>query len=214
MALAGALAVAGCGKPQAESQAAPSEPEAPAATLDVEPPTAPAEASPARATNEILSRVAEVARKPLASRSAQANRALEESYDRALIACQAGDYAAAVSELRMLARTPGLTREQDRAVQDLLAQTLRAATEPVPATGTNQTRPGGAEFTRKSLASPFAQARQALKESYDSVLVAVQIGDYDRAVAELKVLAQNPDLTPEQKQAVQELMAQTSQTPP
>ena len=39
--------------------------------------------------------------------------------------------------------------------------------------------------------------------------MAVQIGDYDRAVNELKALAENPDLTAEQKQAVRDLLAQT-----
>ncbi len=145
---------------------------------------------------------------------AQTNSALAESYNRALVACQAGDYARAAGELRLLAGTPGLTPEQERAVQDLLTQVLKAASESSLTTGTNDTRPGGAEFTRKSLASPFAGAGQALKEGYDAALIAFQIGDYDRVVSELKVLLENPDLTPEQKQAVQDLLAQTSKAAP
>ncbi len=80
------------------------------------------------------------------------------------------------------------------------------AAEPNPANATNETLSGGAEFMRKSLASPFAQAAQALKESYDSALIAVQIGDYERAVTELIALVESSDLTAEQEQAVRDLL--------
>ena len=58
-----------------------------------------------------------------------------------------------------------------------------------------------------SLASPFAQAEQVLKESYNRALIAFQIEDYASAVTELDDLAVSPDLTPEQRQAVKDLLA-------
>ncbi len=207
--LAAGLIWTGCGKPPGQSQPAAVEP---AAAADAEPPAPSAEPTPTAPTNDTPSAGAESARDPLASPSTQTRQALKESYDRALIAIQARDYDRAVSELRRLAQTTGLTPEQQRAVQDLLAQALKAAAEPGPAepnpaAATNETLSGGAAFARRSLASPFAQAGQALRESYDSALVAIQIGDHDRAVNELKALAENPDLTAEQKRAVRDLLA-------
>ncbi len=79
---------------------------------------------------------------------------------------------------------------------------------------TNEPLTGAAEFQKKSLASPFAQAELALKESYNRALIAFQIGDYARAVSELQDLAKTPDLNPEQKQAVQDLLAETLKAAP
>jgi truncated hemoglobin YjbI len=216
--LAAGLILAGCGKPPGESPPVANGPAA-TATAAAGLPTLSAETTLAAPTNETLSAGAEFARKPLASPPTRTMQALKESYDRALIAIQADHYDQAVRELRGLAQTPGLTPEQQRAVQDLLAQTLKAAAdtgpaEPNPAAATNETLSGGAAFLRNSLASPFAQAGQALKESYDSALVAVQIGDHARACNELKALAESPDLTAEQRQAVQELLAQTLKAAP
>lgn len=231
-ALAAGLVWAGCGKPQGQSPPLAGELAVPAAR-EAEPPALPAEPAAAAVTDETPPGAAEFVQKSLASPFAQAGQALKEGYDAALIAFQVGDYARAASELRLLAKTPGLTPDQERAVGELLAQTLQAAPElasvappsqgspavsaaadPSAATAANGARPGGAEFTRKSLASPFAEVGQALKESYDSALVAVQIGDYARAVSELKVLAENPDLTPEQMQAVRDLMTETVKPDP
>ena len=64
----------------------------------------------------------------------RAEPALKESYNRALIAFQIGNYVRAGSELRDLAKNPDLTAEQKQAVENLLAESLRAAPEPAVAT--------------------------------------------------------------------------------
>jgi len=218
LALAAGVFLAGCGKPQSQSQPVAEEPPAPIAAAE---PSAPSVG-------------------PFSG----ADQALMDSFEAALFAFQTGDYARAASGLRLLAKAPGQTPEQKLAVQNLLALTLKAApelatspvapgsdgvrpgttpestvaalvpVEPDPALPSDTARPGGAEFTRKSLASAFARASQALKESYDSALVAVQIGNYDRAVDELRALAENSELTTEQQKAVQDLLAQALKEAP
>jgi len=118
LALVGALILVGCGKPHPESQPGDSEPAAPA-TADTQLPAPPAKPSPATATDKTRSGGGEFTRNSLASPFAQADQALKESFDAALIAFQIGNYARAASELRLLVKTPGLTREQERAVQYL-----------------------------------------------------------------------------------------------
>jgi hypothetical protein len=51
----------------------------------------------------------------------------KETYDRALIAFQIGDYARATRELQDLAGNSKLTSSQKEAVQNLLMQTLKLA---------------------------------------------------------------------------------------
>ena len=85
LALTGALAAAGCGKSPTESQPPDSEPAVPAAA-QAQPPRPPAEPTPGTATKETLSGAAEFQRKSLASPFAQAELALRESFNRALIA--------------------------------------------------------------------------------------------------------------------------------
>lgn len=220
-AIAAVIVATGCGKPtpgtEANEAVAPVEaqpPEPAAAPMTVPPVTEPATTNASSAAAAFLA-------KSRASPFAQAGQALKESFDAALIAFQIGDYARSVRELYALARNPDLTAEQKQAVQDLFAEILKlapeTATEAAAAAaqtsgsgaGSNESLSGGARFTRQSLASPFAQADQALKEGYDAALVAFQIGNYSRAVAELDLLAEAPALTVEQRQAMQELRART-----
>jgi hypothetical protein len=84
----------------------------------------------------------------------------------------------------------------------------------VPATATAGPLSGAGDFASKSLSGPFAEAEQSLKESYNRALVAFQIGDFARASSELRDLAKNPDLTPDQKQAVENLLAQSLRAAP
>jgi len=54
----------------------------------------------------------------------------------------------------------------------------------------------------------FKSAEEALQTSADKVVTAVKGGDYSGALAELKTLASNAKLTPEQQQSVKDMMAQ------
>jgi hypothetical protein len=83
-----------------------------------------------------------------------------------------------------------------------------------PTAATNEALSGAAEFQQRSLASPFAQAEQVLKEDFNRALIAFQIEDYARAVTELDDLAAMPELTPEQQQAVKELLAKALKMAP
>ncbi len=224
LALAGGLALAGCGKPQTDTQPAASDAPAAAAadSQETAPPGDPATTAPA--TNEALSGGAEFARKSEASPFAQADLALKESYNRALIAFQIGDYARAASELQDLARTTGLTPAQNQAVRELLGKTLKLAPElattntaagkadtpsefPLAASGTAQ--PPGA-----SPENPFSTADPAVKETFARAKAAFDIGNYDAALTELRDLATNAQLNWQQKYAVQDLLAKTPQSVP
>jgi hypothetical protein len=59
-----------------------------------------------------------------------------------------------------------------------------------------------------SLEKSFKPAEAATQSSVDKVVTAVKSSDYSTAVAELKTLASNTKLTPEQQQAVKDIMAQ------
>jgi hypothetical protein len=54
----------------------------------------------------------------------------------------------------------------------------------------------------------FKTAEAAVQTTADKVVTAVKSGDYSGALAELKTLASNAKLTPEQQQSVKDMMAQ------
>jgi tetratricopeptide (TPR) repeat protein len=154
--------------------------------------------------------------------------ALMESYNRALIAFQIGDYARAVTELDDLAATPDLTPAQQQAVKDLLAKALKmapelAASHAAAAAGTAQPAtppefpvvvPGAVESPANVLESPFATADPAIKRSFARAKAAYDIGSYESALAELRDLATNTQLNFQQKYVVQALLDKTPQTAP
>jgi hypothetical protein len=124
VALASTLVVAGCGKRQSDAPTA--------ATADVQQPAPVLEPSlAAAATDDATTKPAtpagEFMAKSMASPFATSDMGLKESYDRALIAFQIGDYARAASELQDLAENSHLTTPQKEAVQNLLMQTLKVA---------------------------------------------------------------------------------------
>jgi hypothetical protein len=226
LALAGTLALAGCGKPPANTQPAAGDNPA-AAPADAPPlPTTGEPANPLVATNDTLTPGAAFATKSLASPFAKADMGLKESYDRALIAFQIGDYARAVSELDDLAATPDLSLSQQEAVKDLLARTLKLAPDLAAshaATGRPATKPtsefpvavpGTIESPRNLPESPFSTADPAVKESFARAKASYDIGNYESALAELQDLATNAQLNFQQKYAVQALLDKTPQAAP
>ncbi len=54
----------------------------------------------------------------------------------------------------------------------------------------------------------FASAEPATKTTADKAVSAIKAGDYTSALTELKTLAGNAKLTPEQQQAIKDVMAQ------
>lgn len=82
------------------------------------------------------------------------------------------------------------------------------AAQPVIASADTQEAPtnAGAAFAVKSHSSPFVSAAPALRETYDRALIAFQIEDYARAISELDDLARQPDLTDQQKEAINALL--------
>jgi 23S rRNA G2445 N2-methylase RlmL len=54
----------------------------------------------------------------------------------------------------------------------------------------------------------FKTAEAAVQTSVDKVVTAVKSADYSSAMAELKTLASNAKLTPEQQQTIKDVMAQ------
>ncbi len=54
----------------------------------------------------------------------------------------------------------------------------------------------------------FASAEPTIKTSADKAVSAIKAGDYAGALTELKTLAGNAKLTPEQQQALKDVMAQ------
>ena len=223
--------LAGCGKPQTETQPGAGEP-APPAAADAQQPPSPAESvAPEVATNNTLTAAAEFATKSLASPFAKADMALMESYNRALIAFQIGDYARAVTELDDLAAAPDLTPAQQQAVKDLLAKALKMAPDlaashaaaAAAAAGAAKPEtppefpvavPGTVESAKNVLESPFSTADPAIKRSFARAKAAYDIGSYESALAELRDLATNSQLNFQQKYAVQSLLDKTPQSVP
>jgi uncharacterized lipoprotein YajG len=66
----------------------------------------------------------------------------------------------------------------------------------------------GSSIDTSALENSFKPAEASLKDSADKAVAAIKSADYAGALAELKKLADNAKLTPEQKQAIQDVMAQ------
>jgi hypothetical protein len=68
---------------------------------------------------------------------------------------------------------------------------------------------GGVDTSKAE--SSFSDAEPATKSTMEQVVTAVKAGDYAGAVAPLQTLASNAKLTPEQQQAVKDLMVQVQE---
>lgn len=166
---------------------------------------------PAIDTNNTFSNAGgEFASQSQASPFAKSDPALKESYDRALIAFQIGDYSTAVNELDDLALTPDLTTQQVRAVDELLAKSLKMAPD-TPRAPKPEEAAQSVPATASAGEDVFASATPALQRSYSRALAASKIGDYANALAELKDLIKSPGLNSQQKYAVQVLLDKTPQ---
>jgi len=226
------LLLAGCGKPPADTQLQPAVTQLQTDTaprpprIETQPPAPPVDmAATAVATSEAPSGAAEFATAALASPFAQAEMALMESYNRALIAFQIGDYSRAVTELQDLADTPDLNPQQKQAVQDLLAKTLKLAPELAQTSAAAAAKLASGNPTSPEFAlagespnnlpdDPFATADPAIKQTFARAKAAFNIDDYAKALAELQDLAANPQLNWQQKYAVQALLDKTPQIIP
>jgi predicted Zn-dependent protease len=223
MGLAGVLILAGCGKTQPDSQVPVEATPGPAAS-DAEQPALARDMPPADVpTNDAPSGAAEFARNSLASPFVSADQGLRETYDRALIALQIGDYSRAFSELQALADAPDLSPQQKQAVHDLLAKTLKLAPElaktNAPSAGTVPpefplvgTQPG--ESPQNLTENPFTTADPAVQRTFGRAKAAYELGNYAEALVELKLLASHPQLNWQQKYAVQLLLDKTPHNNP
>ncbi len=221
LSVAGALGVAGCGNRQSDGQAAVSEP-APATVAEARgQATSPEGQAPVLDTNaappETGGGATEFMKASLESPFATADLGLKESYNRALIAFQIGDYPQALSELQDLGTNGGLSAEQRKAVQKLLEQT-RKATPGVDARNALATTNGGSSATTYPLAAeneaPFSTADPAVRETFARAKAAYEIGNYSVAAAELKELLAKPALNAQQKYEAQLLLDRTPQAMP
>jgi len=62
-----------------------------------------------------------------------------------------------------------------------------------------------------SLESSFESAEPAAQSSVDKAVASIKSGDYAGAIAELKSVAEKVKLTPEQEQAIRDVVAQLQQ---
>lgn len=67
---------------------------------------------------------------------------------------------------------------------------------------------GQANVDTATVEKSFASAEPSAKTSADKAVSAIKAGDYTSALGELKTLASNAKLTPEQQQSVKDVMAQ------
>ena len=219
------IALAGCAKSQPDASSPTTEPGA-ATVTDAQDSAVP-EPAPDLGTNEPATAAGQFARKSQASPFANADMALRETYDRALIAHQIGDYPRALAELQDLAANTALNPQQRRAVQDLLAEIKKA--DPAAASAASLASnlpkaeptgefplatPSGAESAKNPSDVAFSTADLAVRESFRRANAAFDIGDYGSALTELKDLATNVQLNAQQKYAVQSLLDKTPQTLP
>lgn len=152
-----------------------------------------------------------------ASPFANADLGIKESFARALIAYNIGDYDRAFSEATDLKNTAGLTAEQSKAVKQLLARIAKAAPE-VAATNAllaNVAQPQPEIFPEAAENQPlFSTADPGVRETFDRAQAAFNIGNFTVAAEELKTLVTNAQLNARQRYAAQVLLDKTPQVVP
>lgn len=77
--------------------------------------------------------------------------------------------------------------------------------------GCKKDESGTVSVDTAALESSFASAEAATKSAVDTAVAAIKSADYSGALAELKSLGEKAKLTPEQQQAIKDIMAKLEQ---
>jgi hypothetical protein len=218
-AVIGALLLAGCGKSSTGETPAPSGPPAAEPSGAAQPAAAVESPGAASEPNGPAEGAAAFSQKAASSPFAQADPALKESFNRALIAFQIADYPRAAGELRDLAADASLSPLQKQVVDDLLAQTLKLAPQLAATNSALASANAGATFPVPSADTaqlpgnvpddPFSTADPSIRASFARARIAFDIGNYAAALPELASLATNAQLNWQQRYAVQSLLDKT-----
>jgi hypothetical protein len=89
-----------------------------------------------------------------------------------------------------------------------LTLTIIAGLAVLGTTGCSKSESGGATIDTAKVQAAFASASAVDKVEVEKAIAAVKSGDYASAVTSLKQAAAGVNVTPEQKQAIQDLLAQ------
>ncbi|HEY5912984.1 MAG TPA: hypothetical protein VJA21_20530 [Verrucomicrobiae bacterium] len=211
--LAAQLALTGCGQKTNDTPSTAADSPVPVAEPDQ-----PVIGSPPSlaGTNEEPSIAYGLAEKLQNGPFAAANPALKETFARALIAYDIGDYDRAFTELNDLGNLSGLNADQVKAVKELLAKTVKAApqlaTSNALATAAAAPQPGTYALAADG-EPPFSTADPSVKETFARAKAAFDLGNYSSALSELNDLVTNAQLNWQQKYAVQSLLDKTPRGP-
>lgn len=163
---------------------------------------------PARGAVSASAADPELPRVAIEASFASADEAVKRSCARALIAYQIGDYQGAVQEFESIADKTGLTAEQKQLVNDALETARKMAATSADSSATPPPNPAAGASGTDTVTPALAAMDPALQESIARAEIAIRIGDYPKAVAELADLAASPGLTNERKRIVQKLLAE------
>lgn len=89
-----------------------------------------------------------------------------------------------------------------------LTLTVIAGLAVLGTTGCSKSESGGTTIDTAKVQSAFATASAVDKAEVEKAIAAVKSGDYASAITSLKQAAASVNITPEQKQAIQDLLAQ------
>ncbi len=216
LAFAVALALWGCGRGEPGSSGTAGDNTAPAPAGESTPVVDAAQPSAAADTNAEPPVAYGLAKQLQDSAFAAADPAVKESYARALIAYDIGDFDRAWAELVDLANTGTLTGQQMEEVKTLLGNTTNAA--PGLATNLAALPIAAAGSDVYALAAegqpPLSTADPAVRETFERAKAAFDIGNFEVAAAQLQDLATNTQLNAQQKYAVQILLDKTPRAVP
>ncbi len=210
------LALAGCGQKEPSPSASGGDNAAPAPAGDSTAAVDAAQPSPAADTNAEPPVAYGLAKQLQDSAFAAADPAVKESYARALIAYDIGDFDRAWAELVDLANSGTLTDQQLEEVKTLLGNTTNAAPGLATNLAASPLAASGSDVYALAAEGqpPLSTADPAVRETFDRAKTAFDIGNFEVAAAELQDLATNTQLNAQQRYAVQKLLDQTPRAVP